>query len=305
MLIDMKVFDKIKSPWFEPEFSFGTDVQICRKASEAGFKVYNDTDIEIGHLVNERAILTSKNRHQFRSDKVLDQTPQEELDWKTNSILHKYKYDAVEFLGIKENDADEKLADLASRYEYMCLNTLQTHPVGSRGYYANMGPEQLARQVLIHHSTINKQNLATILREIVPNKLNGMDFGCGSGPVGFELAKRGGFMCFEDIDGGSAYEFLKWRCKKYGLTNVSFEEPEKKSLHYIICLDSIEHLENWEETLDRLYAYLVPNGNLMTNFMRITDSENDEHVFMDRPAFMGWVAKKNMLINSDCIFIKR
>ncbi len=37
MMINMTIFEKIKGPWFEPEFDMGTDLQICKKSAEAGF----------------------------------------------------------------------------------------------------------------------------------------------------------------------------------------------------------------------------------------------------------------------------
>jgi hypothetical protein len=39
-MIKTSIFDRIKAPWFEPEFDLGTDVQICQKAREAGFSVW-------------------------------------------------------------------------------------------------------------------------------------------------------------------------------------------------------------------------------------------------------------------------
>jgi hypothetical protein len=224
MLIKMHIFDKIKSPWFEPEFNMGTDVQICRKARDAGFKVYNDSSIEIGHVMNERTVITSKNKNQYKKDAGRVYTPQE-VDWQVDSVLHKYKYDAAEFLKIKENNIDHELRNLWDNYDMKTLDLESKYGMGTRKYYQHMGPEQLGRQVL-HHFTDNcKATMASILQEIKPQSMRGMDFGCGSAPVGFELAKRGGQMHFIDVDGSCAYEFLKWRCKKYGLDNVSFDWP--------------------------------------------------------------------------------
>lgn len=59
MLIRTAVFDKIKEPWFAPEFEYGTDIQICKQVRAAGFEVWCDTSIEIGHLRMERDVLHS------------------------------------------------------------------------------------------------------------------------------------------------------------------------------------------------------------------------------------------------------
>ncbi len=39
MLMDMRIFDDIPSPWFEPELEFGTDFQISMKAKKYGWKI--------------------------------------------------------------------------------------------------------------------------------------------------------------------------------------------------------------------------------------------------------------------------
>lgn len=49
ILISVEVFKKLTYPYFY--FSkTGEDINFCREAGEAGFKVYVDTDVEIGHV---------------------------------------------------------------------------------------------------------------------------------------------------------------------------------------------------------------------------------------------------------------
>jgi len=304
MLIKMHIFNKIKSPWFEPEFQYGTDIQLCKKARDAGFKVYNDASLEIGHVMNERTVITSKNKDRYRDHLPGETSTPLEINWRTDSILHKYMYDAAEYLEIPENDINIEFEKLKEGYAMRSLFLEGQYGMGTKEYYGGMGPEQLCRQVLFHHNESTKMTMASILQEIKPQKLRGMDFGCGSAPVGFELAKRGGEMHFIDIDGSCSYEFLKWRCKKYGLDNVFFDWPEPETLNYALCLDSIEHLTEWEETLDKIISCLRPHGSLITNFMRINNETNAEHIFMDKPAFMKWVVEKGMRISTDCVFVK-
>lgn len=61
MMLRTSIFDKIDEPWFSPEYEFGTDIQICKKAREAGFQVWCDTSLEIGHLRTEKEIVSSKS----------------------------------------------------------------------------------------------------------------------------------------------------------------------------------------------------------------------------------------------------
>lgn len=55
MMINMRVFDKLKMPYFEAwQDKDGThhteDIDFCRKAGEAGFKVWCDPTIKMGHI---------------------------------------------------------------------------------------------------------------------------------------------------------------------------------------------------------------------------------------------------------------
>ena len=56
MLIDVKIFEKTKRPWFEIHnhetgyTTMGEDWHFCKVAREAGFTVWCDPSLEIGHL---------------------------------------------------------------------------------------------------------------------------------------------------------------------------------------------------------------------------------------------------------------
>jgi len=66
MLIRASVFDKIEHPWFRPELDFGTDIQICQKVQEAGFTVWCDTSVEIGHTRAEREVVCYKTIRELK-----------------------------------------------------------------------------------------------------------------------------------------------------------------------------------------------------------------------------------------------
>lgn len=54
MLIRVDMLNKIPQPIFIPEAIYSTDIQLCRKAKQAGYDVYLDTELQIGHLMTER-----------------------------------------------------------------------------------------------------------------------------------------------------------------------------------------------------------------------------------------------------------
>src|SRR3990167_10149358 len=56
MLIKMDVFKKIPTPWFAYEFDekgdmkTGSDIWFCKQARKAGYKIYCDPTIQVGHI---------------------------------------------------------------------------------------------------------------------------------------------------------------------------------------------------------------------------------------------------------------
>lgn len=74
ILINMKVFDKIKYPWFETYYSedkrhWSVDFDFCIKAKEAGFKIFVDPEAEMGHIgdpevVNKNTFLNQTKQHE-------------------------------------------------------------------------------------------------------------------------------------------------------------------------------------------------------------------------------------------------
>lgn len=54
LLFDMRVFDKVKYPWFKFDVvggrPVGEDIYFCSKARHSGVRIFVDTSIEVGHL---------------------------------------------------------------------------------------------------------------------------------------------------------------------------------------------------------------------------------------------------------------
>lgn len=50
VLIDCRVFAKVRKPWFTAATGKGEDIQFCYEARKAGCKVYMDTATKLGHL---------------------------------------------------------------------------------------------------------------------------------------------------------------------------------------------------------------------------------------------------------------
>lgn len=298
MMLRMSMFDRIKSPWFEPEFDLGTDIQICKKAKEAGYKVCCDSSIHIGHVLSKREVVTPQNRHRIAMDNA-KQIAQggEGMDqgWMTNSALSLYRLDAEEYLGMKLHE----MSALAEKYS---AHDIKAHD-DIKKYYATRGNEQLARQVLFHHTAPMIQEM-----EFFHNMVNtqapgyGADIGCGSAPVTFELALRGHKLDFIDLDGAGAYEFIKWRAKKRGIDcGWNLEGP----YDYIFMLDSLEHIEDWKSVLKEVGERLKEKGAFITNYFRNQDYANPEHISMDKPAVQAFLKEIGLYPINEILWVKK
>lgn len=273
MMIRASVFDKIKDPWFAPEHDFGTDIQLCKKVIEAGFEVWCDTSLEIGHIKTEKELITSKSV--------------------SNPVgpggyppLSRYLEDAMEYLG---TNSLEHIRDIAQRYD---MADLGKYGDDYDAYYATRGDEQLARQIMYHHMP-HMIDLMKMYHQTIDtdNVCYGADFGCGSAPVGFELALLGHKMDFIDIDGAGAYEFTKWRAKKH---KIDCGWELKGPYDYVMMLDSLEHLADWKSHLDRIVASLKDKGGLIVDFFTNNDHANPEHITMDHDAVRAYLVSCGM-----------
>lgn len=297
MLLRLSAFDRIKSPWFEPEFDMGTDLQICKKMRDAGFRVCSDTSIHIGHVLNQRTVITPNNRHRVAAEsamKVAHGDDGIDKSWQTNSALALYRMDAEEYLGLKLR----QMGDLAMQYD---MADLDKYP-DLKAYYGSRGKEQLARQVLFHHTPRMVEEMEMFHLMINSAKeARGADIGCGSAPVTFELAMRGHHIDFIDIDGAGAYEFTKWRAQKRG---ISCGWALSGQYDYVFMLDSIEHIQDWRGALNDVERHLKDNGALITNYFDNQDYENPEHVSMDKDAVKKHLISLGLYPHNQYLWVK-
>jgi 2-polyprenyl-3-methyl-5-hydroxy-6-metoxy-1,4-benzoquinol methylase len=108
---------------------------------------------------------------------------------------------------------------------------------------------------------------------VIPNESKQiLDVGCGSGWVGRKIksiksCKVHGIEMFEE----SALKAKKFYDKVYQV-NLDVEFPDLGNNKYdcIICSDILEHLNNPVETLNRLKAFLNPNGEIIISLPNIS-----------------------------------
>src|SRR3990167_6925291 len=214
--------------------------------------------------------------------------------------------DAEEYLGVKFAD----MGAIAVRYNMKELSGYTEGTYGGEGlkeYYKTRGHEQLARQVLFHHTQHMIEEM-----ELFHNMINtsvegyGLDFGCGSAPVTFELVMRGHKLDFVDIDGSGAYEFTKWRAKKRGVEDrCGWKLSEKDEAYdYVFMLDSIEHIEDWKGVLGMVIPKIKKKGVLITNYFNNQDYENPEHISMDKAAVEKFLTENGIYPLNRLMWVK-
>jgi 2-polyprenyl-3-methyl-5-hydroxy-6-metoxy-1,4-benzoquinol methylase len=288
MLLNMDIFNYIPSPWFEPELQFSTDIQICRKIAAAGFRVCCDTGTEIGHVKTQRTIISSKNRekatdHTTRvSDRISD-------DWAFTSMMTLYNMDIQEYTG----KSFDELKQCAEEYQTK-RDGIVTNRDNPLEYYRNMGVNQIARQWFYHNQVwYGTQMLFKEVQHVLNgNKLHALDFGCGTSPIGFELARQTYEVDFVDVPGSSALDFVKWRVKKREVETAGW--TVQGSYDVVMLFDVIEHLKTWRDILSLILLHLKDGGAILTNYFAIKDWANPEHINMDQEAVKRWFVEHSI-----------
>jgi len=311
MLFDTNVFSKIPSPWFEPEFKFGTDVQICTKIRNEGFKVCCDTSIIIGHVMTQRVVVTPENRLAIVAENASKGLNEEKTGinntWLINNAMSLYREDVEEYLGLTGKNIDWQVgvpSTLKVKY-YEKMGTFESFE-NPEDYYKTLGNEQLARQLWFHMQPETLEWMNIVFKFINTNvDAYGLDFGCGSAPLSFDLALRGHKIDFIDIDGAGAYEFTKWRAKKRNLdgkAGFTWGGP----YDYALFLDSLEHIKNWEEVLEKTINSLKDNGYIVTNYFCLKDYNNIEHITMKyKKEIMSFLVNHGVFPINQLVLIKR
>jgi len=269
MLMRREIFYKMNEPWFAPEFEYGTDIQICNKARRVGYTVWCDTSLEIGHVKLEKQIITPSKV----GIKTTNIDPKQ-LDFisHADNYIAEYTEAVCDYTG--ENI--KSLETLADTYNAEEIEEWDDKEL----YYKTRGMKQLARNFIFNCGEGKVKEALAYIDLLKDDKYAyGLDYCCGSAPVGFELLKLGKGIDFIDIDGAASYEFAKWRASR---NNLSFGIQVAGSYDFVLMLDAIEHLEVWESHLRSINLALRPGGLLITNYFTLYDYDNPEHINMNK-----------------------
>ncbi len=302
LLIKTAVFDKIPFPYFSPEYQYGTDVQLGKRAEEKGFKVWADTSIELGHLRDQKTVVTSKNRHQFQ-DTVVAQ-PGVKRTFVASEMHGALVRDAMTFTGRKS--PDEVYAD-----HEKFMNNRKTYELSDQDWYREYPMERVCRQAWFNTQNEQKKMMNQFIIGMIPHNkpMRVLDFGCGVGMIAHALAEKGHSVTAMDIRGTGTLEFLKWRVAKDNVPmNIIESEggvPKINGMYdAIIAMDCIEHIKDWRKVIETLSEHLIPGGILFANNATMYDMSQPEHYDVHPREFIKACAEADLLPQTHISYIK-
>lgn len=306
LLIKMKVFDRLKQPYFEPEFKYGTDIQLCRQAIAKGFEVWADTSIELGHVREERVVVTSRNRQQFLGDTVPGEVKRRFI---ASDIYNRLAEDACAWTGYA--DAEEMRIYAQAFLEHHADWKAQGR--SDVDWYRQFPKERVCRQLWFNTESTHKRSMTEFLLSAIDHSqvLDILDFGCGIGIPAYTLAEKGHRVTACDIAGTGTFEFLQWRARQHGVALTTHDSqggvPHLGGAAYdvIIAMDCLEHIEDWRTTLRELASHLKPGGALFCNNGILDDQTHPEHYPMDTKVFMAACLDYDLMPVNAITYIKR
>lgn len=307
LLVKMSVFDRLTYPYFEPEFKYGTDVQLCRAAAEKGFTVWADTSIEVGHVRDQRVVMTSRNKHQFQMTDVLSGDVKKSLI--TTDIYTRLLQDACEWTGYQ--DAQEMRVYAQT---FLDGHTAWKRDGGSdHDWYRQFPKERVCRQIWFNTESGHKRQMTEFILSAIDHHqpLDILDFGCGIGIPAFTLAEKGHRVTACDLEGTGTFEFLQWRVKTHRLT-MTFHASRGDVPHLgdaqfdvIIAMDCLEHIANWKLTLRELASHLKPGGALFANNAILEDVTHPEHYALYPKDFVPACVELDLMPMNAILYVKR
>lgn len=303
LLIKMRVFDRLTYPYFSPEYEYGTDVQLCRKATDAGFEVWADTSIELGHVRNERVIITSRNRAQFQMADTFpgDVTQQ----FVASDVYTSLEQDASSYTGY---------ADLAemTQHAQAFMQERKTFNGPNVEWYRQFSKERIARQVWFNTLSPQKRQMTEFILSAVNHQkpLEILDFGCGIGIPAYTLAQKGHQVTACDLDGTGTLDFLAWRAAQNRVPLTIHRAQGKpafgaKTFDVIIAMDCLEHIEDWRGMLAHLVSHLKIGGALFANNAILDDTSHPEHYDLKPRDFLQACAGLDLLPINQMTYEKR
>lgn len=304
MLFRVDIFRKLMPPYFEFEKLLGTDVNICARFLDAGVQIWCDTRIELGHVRDERQIVTSRT------------VPL--ADREMASIAEALWKDALDYTCM----APDQLESAMVRAGQRPVRQAQWHAAdrstwdGVRAYYQDGGDWHLHNLLLynLNHREPTKEWALLRSEGLLSQGAHVIDFGCGLGHVTLPLAERCGYRVHAyDIAQAATLPFLRYRLRQHGLgiqpdrhrgvITYEMQQPVPGAdiappvlVDGAFAISMIEHTWDPWGVLRWLYAQVRPGGFLVCDYvvgkMELEEPQHlrryDPATFANAMAQIGW-----------------
>jgi len=297
LLIPINVLRELMPPVFWVDGIVGTDIHFCVRLNQAGYNVYCDTGLELGHLA-EGQVLTQKT------------LPVHLI--KYSHLIQKIEEDACEYLQMNRFDLETyALSHLSTIENYWLTRPRETFEDVAE-VYTGVGISAIARNVF--YANIFETGIEgfanlfdAIDKKMFKRQYPCLDYGCGIGVATEIMALNGFEIEAMDLEGTAVLKFLDWRMKRedYGglvtIKPVTTPMPKfRERYSLVIMLDIIEHLMNPHEILENILPRIIPGGHFHSNMnvmdMRGAEEGVHQHLKkMNREEFQEMMNKHRMI----------
>lgn len=265
MFFKMDVFRKLMPPYFWWEHHLGTDIAICTRLREAGVKIYCDTSIELGHLRNEKEVITRD------CIPLADQA----MGAMKEELLQDVRAYFSLSLGEMESEAI-KASQAELRRSYWHAEPRDTWEQVKKFYreHGEWHIKNLLYWAMARATSIDQWLMAGHL----PERATILDLGPGIGAPTFHLASTHGYeVILADIRGAATMEFLKWRIRHRHLQAsavqlLEFDDPVPSTtfvngVDCVVLESMLDHCWDAYATLEWALKQVKPGGYLLCDYV--------------------------------------
>ena len=293
MLFRVDVFRKLMPPYFEYERVLGTDINICSRFLDAGVQPYVDTTLELGHVRDEREVITS--RAIPLTERALA------------GVNEQLWQDALAYTTLGEEELRSAMAQSATRAQRQghWHQTPRDTDAAIAAYYQTHASWHLANLLAynLHSREQAKEYVLTQTAALLQPGETVIDYAVGLGHVALPLAARGYRVVGVDVAGATTLDFVRYRLARHQLTMDLLEPPEgpphadlATPAAMACCISALEHLPDPWGVLRWLHRNVRPGGVLVCPYACDRMPDEPQHLIRyDVTTFardmraIGWV----------------
>lgn len=285
MMFRTELLAKLMPPYFVPEIDAGTDIQICCRLRDAGVRIAIDTSIELGHLRNEKEIVTSRTigglAHKMAA---------------INKQLHQ---DVLDYTGMQKDELERAMlyavegSARADKWKQSVGDSQEWADI--QKYYQEHGEWHIVNLLYWNLSRPNDPMKEMAIR-LLDGKVNRgdrvLDWGPGIGHMTIPFLEYGCEVATIEVRDAPTTDFLKWRVSRNielpsrlwpcvvgpdGLPDVFMQYDLFKCA---LMISVIEHLHNPYEVIQWITDRMEPGGYLLCDYVHGNDHETDPQHLM-------------------------